>query len=133
MHSNIRPENYLDEDEKYKIKQRLDGGVIVVVVEKEFTEKVKELLRKFNILIQEYSHAINLDQSIRERKGKVTIVVVKKDMMSDIKKIKEQFPMIIFILLNSDGEDIPDKDRKYISVEIGKIGELEPIVADIYD
>ena len=37
VHSNIQPENYLDEEEIYRIRQRLDGGVIVVVVEKKYT------------------------------------------------------------------------------------------------
>lgn len=60
----------------------------MVVVEKEYTDRVKDLLRKYNILIQEYSHAINLGQSIRDRKGKVTIVVIKKNMLEDIRKIK---------------------------------------------
>ena len=38
VHSCIRNENYIEEDEIYKIRQRLDGGVIVVVVEKKYTK-----------------------------------------------------------------------------------------------
>ena len=54
-------------------------------------------------------------------------------MLNDIKKIKEQFPMIIFVLLNKDGEELVETSSKYISAEIAKIDELEPIVADIYE
>lgn len=42
----------LDEEEIYKIRQRLDGGVIVVVVEKKYTDSTKQILNKYNILIQ---------------------------------------------------------------------------------
>ena len=41
--------------------------------------------------------------------------------------------MIIFILLNPDAEDVSDVHQKYISAEIGRIAELEPIIADIYE
>lgn len=51
MHSFIR-DTLLDEEEIYQIRQRLDGGVIVVVVEMKHTEDTKQILSKYNILIQ---------------------------------------------------------------------------------
>jgi len=82
LHSNINFDHNADTlANKEWIKQRLDGGVIVLFIDKNMVDKVEDMRRKYNVLAQEYSHAVNLNNSIREKKDKFTIVLVEPNML----------------------------------------------------
>jgi hypothetical protein len=65
-------------------------------------EKIEEIKKKYNILVQEYSHGINLSTSLREKRDKFTIVLHDYTLIPELKAIKQQHPKTIFILINSD-------------------------------
>ncbi len=52
LHSNINIEGNTQLGSRQFIKTRLDGGVIVVFVDKNSADKLSELKRKLNILVQ---------------------------------------------------------------------------------
>ena len=55
------------------------------------------------------------------RKGKVTAVLVSnymKNIFETVAKIKNQYSMIDFVLLNPEGDGIPEKYSQYFSLRI---------------
>lgn len=60
VHSNIDPGNLLHENEIEKIKQRLTGDLIVLVVDNSKRGQVDEAIKRFNVLVQGYTNSMNL-------------------------------------------------------------------------
>lgn len=98
VHSNIDPDNLLQENEIEKIKQRLNGDFIVLVVDNTKRGQVDEAIKKFNVLVQGYTNSMNLENDIRDRKDNVTIAVIDRNMLDKIPAIKKKYPHTAFIL-----------------------------------
>ena len=60
VHSNIDPDNLLQENEIEKIKQRLNGDFMVLVVDNSKRTQVDDAIKKFNVLVQGYTNSMNL-------------------------------------------------------------------------
>ena len=90
VHSNIRAEDLklFGDDEIEKIKQRLDGNLIVLVIEHSKKDEVKDITQKYNVLVQNYTNALNLENDLRDRKNSLTIAVINKKMISKIIPLK---------------------------------------------
>ena len=97
------------------IKQRLDGGILVLFVQKASYDQVSQLKKKYNILLQEYNHIVNLKTSVRDKKDKFTIVLIHPNSMNEIKQIKDLHQKLVFGVVNPDGIKISPEDRKNIA------------------
>ena len=60
VHSNIDPDNLLQENEIEKIKQRLNGDFMVLVVDNSKRTQVDDAIKKLNVIVQGYTNSMNL-------------------------------------------------------------------------
>lgn len=76
---------------------------------------------------------MNLENDIRDHKEKVTLAVVDRNMLENIPQIKKKYPQAAFILeADTPHDDGIDQYRPYLAGQIRKIGDLEKLIADLY-
>jgi hypothetical protein len=70
----------------------------VLVIDHKKRDLVDESINKYNILVQNYTNSMNLENNVRDRKDNVTIAVIDKNMLEKIIPIKKKYPLTTFIL-----------------------------------
>lgn len=53
----------------------------MLVIEHSKKDEVKDITTKYNVLVQNYTNALNLENDLRDRKDSVTIAVINKKMI----------------------------------------------------
>ena len=81
-----------------KLKERLTGDLIVLIIDNNKRLQVDEAVSKYNVLVQAYTNSMNLQNDIRDRKDNVSIAVIDRNMLDKIGPIKKKYPHAAFIL-----------------------------------
>jgi hypothetical protein len=77
----------------------------VLVIEHSKKDEVKDITQKYNVLVQNYTNALNLENDLRDRKDSVTIAVINKKMIEKIIPLKQKYKQVTFILENDTPQE----------------------------
>ena len=69
-----------------------------MIIEHSKKDEVKDITNKYNVLVQNYTNALNLENDLRDRKDSVTIAVINKKMIDKIVPLKQKYKQVTFIL-----------------------------------
>ena len=76
----------------------------MLVIEHSKKDEVKDITQKYNVLVQNYTNALNLENDLRDRKDSVTIAVINKKMIEKIIPLKKKYKQVTFILYNDTAQ-----------------------------
>ncbi len=77
----------------------------MLVIEHSKKDEVKDITQKYNVLVQNYTNALNLENDLRDRKDSVTIAVINKKMIEKIIPLKQKYKQVTFILENDTPQE----------------------------
>ncbi len=97
----------------------------MLVIEHSKKDEVKDITQKYNVLVQNYTNALNLENDLRDRKDSVTIAVINKKMIEKIIPLKQKYKQVTFILENdTPQEELLETYKPYIAGQIKKMSDL---------